>query len=132
MNRSERRVACILVVEDDPVHHKLIVDVIRSSGHTSVSAFTGEEALQILREQGDAVDSLITDIRLPGDIDGWLVGSEFALGRPLRPVVYISGVEGDLQTRRASNSIFLNKPLDVKALVAALQRLADGGDAAPE
>jgi DNA-binding NtrC family response regulator len=127
MDHSALPAARVLVVEDDPKQHDLIVHVIRRSGHEPVSAFTGEEALSILRGEGQNIDWLITDIRLPGSIDGWIVGSEFSLSRPLSPVVYISGVEADIRARRASNSVFLQKPIDPRELVKIFERLKDGG-----
>jgi two-component system, OmpR family, response regulator len=117
--------ARVLVVEDDPKQHDLIVHVIRRAGHEPISAFTGEQALSILRAEGQHIDWLITDIRLPGTIDGWIVGSEFALSRPLSPIVYISGIEADFGARRASNSVFLAKPIDPRDLVEIFGRLQD-------
>jgi len=77
----------------------------------------------VLREQGRRIDWLMTDIRLPGAIDGWVVGSEFTLTHPLRPVIYISGVEPDVMGKRATTSVFLQKPVTPKDLVATLNRL---------
>ena len=121
--------ARILVVEDDPILHDFIVELIRRSGHEAVSAHTGEEALAILRDPSGRIDWLLTDIRLPGHIDGWLVGSEFALSHPLKPVIYISGVAPDSTTRRASNSVFVPKPLNPTALLAIFKRLSKDGAA---
>jgi CheY-like chemotaxis protein len=123
--------ARVLVVEDDAKQHDLIVHVIRRSGHRPTSAHDGEQALTIL-QQGHEFDWLITDIRLPGTIDGWMVGSEFALSRPLAPVIYISGVEADAMARRASNSIFLAKPIDPADLTALFQRLEKTGRTDPD
>ena len=111
------------MVEDDQNLNALVAKVAARSGCTPISAFTGEEALLILRDQSAEVDWLLTDIRLPGVIDGWVVGSEFALRQPLRPVIYMSGVEEDAASRRTSNSIFLPKPVDVNDLVSTFRRL---------
>src|SRR4051794_19508219 len=104
--------ARILVVEDDVVLHDLIVNIVRRSGHTPVSAYNGEDALKILRDPDQHIDWLLTDIRLPGVIDGWVVGSEFTLTRPRQPVIYMSEVVQDSASRQAANSIFLPKPFD--------------------
>jgi CheY-like chemotaxis protein len=117
--------ARILVVEDDPILHGLVVKVARRSGYDPVSASTGEEALSILRNPDQRVDGLLTDIRLPG-VDGWAVGTEFGLTRPLRPVIYMSGLEQDSSSKRTANSIFLRKPVGVR-LLADTFKICVGG-----
>jgi two-component system, OmpR family, response regulator len=124
MGSSEPISACILVVEDDPVLHELVVKIVRRSGHQAVSAHTGEEALSILRDRGEHIDWLLTDIRLPGTIDGWVVGSEFTLNHPFQSVIYMSGVEEDYASRRAMNSTFLQKPVNVGDLVGTFRALS--------
>jgi CheY-like chemotaxis protein len=119
--------ARVLVVEDDPVVHQMVIHVVKQAGHDTVSAHTGEEALGILQEAREPIDCLISDIRLPGAIDGWIVGSEFVLSRPLQPVVYMSAVEEDLTSRRASNSVFLKKPITVARLTEVVEGLVSGG-----
>src|SRR5687767_11596629 len=101
MKHLETKTPRILVVEDDENLHSLIVRVVRRSGCDAVSAYSGEQALLLLREPGEHIDWLLTDIRLSGAIDGWVVGSEFSLAHPLRPVIYMSGVEEDSHSRTA-------------------------------
>lgn len=119
--RSDARV---LIVEDDLVLCEMIAKVARRSGCQVVCAHTGEQALSILRESGDEVDWVVTDIRLPGVIDGWVVGSEFALRHPLRPVIYMSGIEEDSASRRTAGSVFLQKPVNVADLSARFKNLS--------
>jgi CheY-like chemotaxis protein len=115
--------ARILVVEDDPIFNDMVVKVVRRSGYEAIAAHTGEQALSLLREWNGRIDWLLTDIRLPGEVDGWVVSSEFSLKHPLRPVVYVSGVEEDSSTRRVAGSIFLKKPVQVPELMATFHHL---------
>ena len=114
--------ARVLVVEDDRDLCEMIARIARKAGCHVVCAHTGEQALTILRDP-DAIDWLVTDIRLPGVIDGWLVGSEFALRHPLRPVVYMSGIEEDSASRRMVGSVFLRKPVNVSELRSRFESL---------
>jgi CheY-like chemotaxis protein len=123
MKLSEAKTPRILVVEDDDNLHSLIVKVVRRSGYDAVSAYSGEQALLLLRKPGERVDWLLTDIRLSGAVDGWMVGSEFSLAHPVRPVIYMSGIEEDSHSRTAVNSIFLQKPVDVHQLLETFRRL---------
>ena len=113
----------ILVVEDDENLHSLIVKVVRKSDCEAVSAYSGEAALQILRDPAQQIDWLLTDIRLGGAVDGWVVGSEFSLAHPLKPIIFMSGAEEDSAARTAVNSIFLKKPVDVHELLGTFRKL---------
>lgn len=107
----------------------LIVRVVKKSGPEAVPASSGAPA--ILRDPNERVDWLLTDIRLSGAVDGWVVGSEFTLTRPFQPVVYISGVEVDAAARRGRNSIFLQKPVNVHDLVETFERLRSLSSGSP-
>ena len=117
----------LLIVEDDRDLHELFARIARREGYEVVSAWTGEEALSIFRS-GQRIDWLLTDVRLPGVINGWIVGSEFSLTHPLRPVIYISGVENDSECRSAA-SIFLQKPVMIHDLITTFQRMSALADA---
>jgi two-component system OmpR family response regulator len=110
----------LLIVEDDRDLNELIAGVAREHGCEVRSAYTGEDALALLRTE--QIDWLLADIRLPGRIDGWNVGSEFSLSHPLRPIIYISGTERD-SSRKVAGSIFLFKPVELSDLVAMFERL---------
>jgi CheY-like chemotaxis protein len=64
----------ILVVEDDQSLNAFLAKVVQRSGCTPTPALTGEEALAILRDHRAHIDWLLTDIKSPGAIDGWLLG----------------------------------------------------------
>src|SRR5215211_4094807 len=72
----------ILVVEDEPITREILVRYLERTGFVTHSCSTGEEALSILRPDGAGIDWLLTDINLPGCIDGWVVGAEFHLMYP--------------------------------------------------
>lgn len=59
--------ACILVVDDNPLMTKTLVDILSATGYTVHAAYSGSEALKIL--ETNAVDILLTDVRMP-DMNG--------------------------------------------------------------
>jgi two-component system cell cycle response regulator DivK len=59
--------AKVLVVEDNPANMKLAVFLLRSAGHTVLSAISAESALTLAHEEQP--DLILMDIQLPG-IDG--------------------------------------------------------------
>ena len=121
--------ATVLVVEDDPDHCAIYAETLRRAGHTALCAATGESALVILRQMQDVVGCLITDIRLPG-VDGWHVADAFRAAFPGRPVVYASGYPSD-RKRCVPGSCFLEKPLLLSRLIAAVEDLSRGSDKQP-
>ena len=54
--------ATILIVEDDAATNEAICEYIRSAGHTTLSAFDGEQGLQLAERK---IDLVILDIMLP-------------------------------------------------------------------
>ena len=78
----------ILIVEDNPITRSIVTRYFEVAGLRVDAAESGEEALAILRAHGPAIDWLFTDICLSGGISGWIVGAEFNLNHPLRPVIY--------------------------------------------
>jgi two-component system, OmpR family, response regulator len=112
----------ILVVEDDHVLRDMLVKGLRKAGYEVLSAETGEHALMLLREWGERIDWLFVDIRLPGVIDGWVVGSEFTLNHPLRPVIYASAYAPD-SSRQVAGSVFMPKPVSVTKIVVTFKEL---------
>ena len=113
---------CLLVVEDDPDLHLLFARVAEREGFRVESAHSGDQALLALKKFGSRVDALLTDIRLPGHIDGWALGHEFSRLHPDASVIYVSGVEAD-QARRGPNTLYLEKPVHILNLTAALRRI---------
>ena len=60
----------ILVVDDEPGLRRLLAYEFQFRGYETVTAETADEALKILREQKAPFDLIVTDIRMPGSMDG--------------------------------------------------------------
>jgi two-component system, OmpR family, KDP operon response regulator KdpE len=63
--------ARVMVVEDEPRLLRLVRALLQSEGFEVVAATTGEEALQLAETA--ALDLVLLDILLPGDVDGYEV-----------------------------------------------------------
>jgi DNA-binding NtrC family response regulator len=111
---------CLFIVEDDPDLHLLFARVAEREGFRVESAQSGEQALLAVKKLRQPVDALLTDIRLPGHTDGWALGREFGRLHPEASVIYVSGVEAD-QEQRGPHTLFLEKPVQVSNLTAALR-----------
>lgn len=111
----------VLLVEDDPVAAEVLRTGLGLLGcHVSV-AETGEEAMVLLGRRD--FDWLLADIVLPGPVNGWMVGNEFRLRHPTRPVVFISAYEQKDISRRPFRSEFLYKPVKAPRVVELFNQL---------
>src|SRR5829696_926234 len=79
----------VLVVEDEWLVRELIVGELLDAGFDVVEAESGEAALARYHEHNP--DVLFTDIRLPGQIDGWDVAERCRASNSDLPVVYATG-----------------------------------------
>ncbi len=84
----------ILVVDDDPRVRALLVDLLEADGHRVTSAGSGEEALELLSQEGAAADILVTDFLMPG-MSGLVLADAARARHPKLGVVLVSGFCGD-------------------------------------
>jgi CheY-like chemotaxis protein len=79
----------ILVVEDDPLVQEFVVEALREEGFHVIHAINEEEALAWCSRQ--VADVLVTDINLPGRLDGWQIAERFREHDPGLRVIYATG-----------------------------------------
>jgi CheY-like chemotaxis protein len=99
----------ILIVEDEAITRTIVTRYFELAGLQVYAAESGEEALATLRAHGRGIDWLFTDICLSGEISGWIVGAEFNLNHPLRPVIYATASAQQVLAQ-AAGSVFIQKP----------------------
>ncbi len=128
-HHSPSQQARVLVVEDDPVTAEIASAYLAQSGLDVLRAASGEAALDILRSRH--VDWLVTDIKLPGTIDGWVVAAEFHLTHPTRPVLYMTAAAAP-SSAQAHGSVFLRKPCHPSLILEQLRRLQANHDPSME
>jgi DNA-binding NtrC family response regulator len=68
-------------------------------------------------------DVLITDIGLPGNVDGWQIAERYREHDPGLPVIYATGFS-PVQPRPVPSSRFLQKPFHPEAMLAAVKDMA--------
>jgi DNA-binding NtrC family response regulator len=118
----------VLVVEDDPLIRELLVEALREAGYHVVHASTGEEALAWCKRE--FADVLITDIRLPGKIDGWQIAEYCRKHDPELPVIYATGFS-PVTARPVAGSRSLQKPYHPDEIVQAVAELGGHRRAQP-
>jgi CheY-like chemotaxis protein len=80
----------VLVVDDDPTVRMLLVDLLQDAGYRVLEAADGPQGLRILQSD-TRVDLLITDVGLPGGMNGRQVADAGRVARPTLKVLFITG-----------------------------------------
>jgi two-component system, response regulator PdtaR len=114
----------VLLVEDEPLVRLTQTDVLREAGFWVVEAYNADEAFEILRRKAN-VRVVLTDVDMPGSIDGFEFARLVAQGWPEVGVLVTSGKalpqEGDLP----HSAVFIAKPVRPAALVEQLHALME-------
>ena len=113
----------VLVVEDDPLIRELVVEALREEGHHVIHAGNGEEALAWCRRR--VTDVLVTDIKLPGPVDGWTIAERCREHDPRLPVIYATGFS-PVAARPVPGSLSLQKPYHPEEIVQAVRQVTTG------
>jgi PAS domain S-box-containing protein len=118
----------VLVIDDEPGVRMLIVDVLEEGGYTPIEANDGPAGLTVLQSQ-TRVDLLITDVGLPGGMNGRQVADAARVLRPDLKVLFITGY--------AENAVvgggyldpgmeIITKPFAIDALAEKIREMVEG------
>ena len=80
----------VLVIDDEPTIRMLIVEVLQEAGYAAIEAFDGPSGLRVLQSAA-RVDLLITDVGLPGGLNGRQIADAARVRRPDLKVLFITG-----------------------------------------
>ena len=125
----------ILLVDDEEDILDLGIYVLREAGYEAVPALSGDIAV-ILLEQGLPFQVLITDVVMPGLLDGFALARRARELRPEIRIIYSTGFSGvaSVRSRGAPHGERLIKPWRPEDLVRIVSQcspsLAEVGAAA--
>jgi two-component system cell cycle sensor histidine kinase/response regulator CckA len=109
----------LLLVEDEAPLHRLLTRALKTSGYEVTAVEDGEAALGAIAA-GFKPDLVISDISMPGSIDGLTLARRLREADPTLPVLLMSGyAEGTLSGEVVSeNFLFLQKPFRISEMLA--------------
>jgi CheY-like chemotaxis protein len=115
----------ILVVDDDPLMHRLFQHHLEKAGYQMVSAKTGREALDLAARQPPHL--IVMDIMMP-DMDGLEALRELKKGDLTKtiPVVVITANGHHVARKESEQSgaaVFLTKPFSPMQLLTEIRRI---------
>jgi CheY-like chemotaxis protein len=112
--------SAILIVEDEVLVRMAMAEQLRNAGYPVIEAANADEAIEVLRHSKD-VGLVISDIRMPGSIDGVglarLVRAEFPEIKIVLASGHLPSVDG------VEHNGFFPKPYDVRQMIRHLKTL---------
>ena len=115
----------VLVIDDDATVRLLVVEILEENGYATLEAEDGPSGLRVL--QSDVrIDLLITDVGLPGGMNGRQVADAARIGRPGLKVLFITGY---VQAAAVGNGLLeegmkvITKPFAMATLGAKVREL---------
>ncbi len=117
----------VLIVDDEPTVRMLVTEVLEDLGYTAIEAADGPAGLKVL--QSDVrIDLLVTDVGLPGGMNGRQVADAGRLLRPGLRVLFITGYaenavvgNGHLEPGMA----VITKPFVMETLASRIKEMID-------
>ena len=125
---SDGRGETVLVVDDEAVIRMLVVDVLEGAGYHAIEAADGAEGLRAL-ESGERIDLLITDVGLPGGMNGRQVADAGRVLHPGLKVLFITGYAEDAVVgngRLEAGMQVITKPFSIADLGEKIRQMIDG------
>lgn len=115
----------LLIVEDEFLIRMTLAEVLTDDGYEVVEAGDADEALAALAG-GGAIDVMLTDIQLPGPLDGKALAARARKTRPALPVIFMSG-RPDPDAGGSPLDVHINKPYLPSTISSAVRRLIGEG-----
>lgn len=117
----------ILLVEDEQSVRTMVRRMLESNGYRVLDAENGREAMQLIQENLEPIDLLVTDVVMP-EIGGSKLAESMRVSLPDLRVLYISGYHTDSKvlafSPKATESL-LKKPFTTQQLVTAVRQQID-------
>ncbi len=118
----------ILLVEDEPMVRHLVRDALQLYGYTVLEAPHGEEALRLCKAHAGPIHLLLTDVVMPGGMNGRELAERLQPERPAMKLLYMSGYTDDsvvVRGVRTEATDFLQKPFTPDFLARRVRELLD-------
>ncbi len=118
----------LLLVEDETPVRTFAARALRNKGYTVLEADCGEMAIEMMEEQGNEVELIITDVIMPG-INGPSMIETIIPKFPRVKVIFISGYAEDVFVKSYGSQRefhFLPKPFTLKQLASKVKEVLNG------
>ena len=115
----------ILLVEDDSDVRMYARYVLEKAGYKICDVVDGVEALKVWKANAGAFDLLLTDIVMPGGLNGRQLAEQLKVEHPGLKVVLMSGYSSEIAGKNQPYSHFLQKPCTMEMLTETVRNCLD-------
>lgn len=114
----------VLIVDDEPLIRMDLADMVRDAGYAALEAADADEAIKLL-ETHPAIRILVTDIEMPGSMDGLKLAAAVRERWPPVAIIVTSGRILPATAELPTATAFLGKPYNSASMAAALGKAAE-------
>ena len=121
MSDASGKQSKVLVVEDEFLVRLTLAEALSDEGFQVLEAETGDAALPILQSNQE-ISLLLTDIQLPGTINGHALALRARENLPNLPIIFMTG-GSDGETDASARDVFISKPYTLANICKTAKRL---------
>ncbi|KRP89595.1 CheY-like chemotaxis protein [Bradyrhizobium sp. USDA 4503] len=111
----------VLFVEDEWFIRFDVAEQLRGAGFEVIEARTADDAMDYI-SSGERIDALITDIRMPGTLDGLELAGKVRVMQPMLLILVASG-STELESAASRVGRFISKPYDPKQIAMLIAEM---------
>ena len=121
--------ASVLIVDDEPAVRMLVIDILQDLGFAWIEAADSATGLRILQSEA-RVDLLVSDVGLPGGMNGRQMADAGRLKRPGLQVLFITGYAENAVLNNGylePGMAVLTKPFSMDAMAERIRAMLEAG-----
>jgi len=125
LNTAEKTAGQVVIVEDEAESRKAMSLALRKKGYHVEDFANGADAITHIRENGEDIDVVITDLRMPG-VDGLTVTKETKAVNDKISVILVTAfasVDSAVKAMKLGADDYLTKPIDLFEFRARVSKL---------
>ncbi|HHT9124573.1 MAG TPA: diguanylate cyclase [Candidatus Brocadiia bacterium] len=123
MTYHNKEAAKVLVIEDDEIMRRLLLDTLHQNGYSIETVANAKDALEKLNQESFNV--VLTDIKMPDDTSALELLKVIKAAHPDTPVIVMTGfgcTESAVASIKAGAYDYITKPIDLDELMVVIER----------
>ncbi len=111
------------MVDDEYLIRAMLSDYLQECGYKVLEASNADEAVAIIETLDVRIDLVLTDIRMPGSMDGFGLARWVRGNQPGMSIILTSGdaKKADVAKELCENTPLFEKPYDLEAVVGRIR-----------
>lgn len=115
---ASKSASLVLIVEDEPMIRDFVQEILEfEGGFRTESVENADQAVEYLQNHAHEVSLLLTDVRMPGSMDGIALANLVAGKWPEMPIVVMSGHGTPGSDQLPPDVLFIAKPWTITQLL---------------